>query len=310
MCSSLSNNALLAFLVLLVATGCGRNDRVKHDGDRIIVDDLGREVRYSESARRIVSLAPSFTEILYALGADSMLVGITSLCNYPVQKSEHVQVVGDMLTPDPERILVLEPDLVLISVEGNTQRTFRTLERMGLRIFVSNPRTLEAVLTSIQQIAALTGRKEAGTRITDSLRNVVQHVRRVRPKHPPRVLMLLSMHPLIAAGEGSFLDELIREAGGSNAVSDAVGSYPTLNREEILLRDPEILILPDDSGEDAASLRRRFPEWRSLGVLRSGGLHFIEADILFRPGPRLFRGLEIIHELCLRATDAERTVRE
>jgi iron complex transport system substrate-binding protein len=138
--------AAAIFAVLLAA--CGSGDREAPGGERGVTDDLGRAVRFTAVPHRIVSLAPSFTETLYALDADSLLVEVTQYCNYPTD-AKSKQNIGDLLTPDIEGIIALKPELVLISVEGNSQQTFTRLQEMGVRVFVSNPRDLDGVLKSI-----------------------------------------------------------------------------------------------------------------------------------------------------------------
>ncbi len=295
-------SASIVVLAVLACWGCGRSSQEIPDGERVVVDDLGREVRFDGVPARIISLAPSFTETLYALGADSLLVGVTSYCNYPSTASEKA-VIGDLLAPDIEGIIALKPDLVLISVEGNSQQTFTRLRDMGVRLFVSNPRDLEGVLKSIGDIASITGCEKAGAKLLGRLRAVRDSVRANPPERAASAMMLLSLQPLIAAGGGTFIGEMIDCAGGRNAASDLAGGYPVLGREELLLRNPDVLLLPDDLGVDGKSLLQRFPEWRNLSALRSGRLYTLNADVLMRPGPRLFDALREVHKLlCMEPT--------
>jgi iron complex transport system substrate-binding protein len=295
---TLRRAAVLLF-VLLTAAGCASKEREAPGGERSVTDDLGRAVRFDAVPQRIVSLAPSFTETLYALDADSLLVGVTQYCNYPIA-AKTKQNLGDLLTPDIEGIIALEPDLVLISVEGNSQQTFTRLREMGVRVFVSNPRDLDGVLKSITDLAAITGRPETGEKLTSALRAVRDSVLVRPPAKQPSVLMLLSLQPLIAAGSETFIGELIETAGGRNAAGDLTAGYPVMGREDVLLRDPDILLLSDDLGTERSSLLERFPEWKRLTAIRKEAVHTVDADRLMRPGPRLFDILRELHGTFLR----------
>ncbi|MBR9976960.1 MAG: cobalamin-binding protein [Bacteroidetes bacterium] len=298
-------------LSLLLTAAC---TRLSDDGDRLtqddagddpvpdsvhtVTDDLERSLRLDAPPRRIVSLAPSLTEMLFALGADSCIVGVTSYCDYPPRAAER-SVVGDLVTPDIERILALAPDLILISVEGNSERTFGTLKRLGLRVFVSNPRDIPGVYKSLRDIGSLTGREKAATTLVDSLRRVELHLRKTAAgdDSTPSVLMLLSLQPLMAAGRDTFIDEIITLAGARNAAADLRGAYPTLNREILLRMNADVILYPDDMGVSEERMRSGFPEWRELRAMQRKHVHRIDADVYLRPGPRVFQAASELQAL-------------
>ena len=292
----------LAVLLLAQLAACSRPSHEGADapaGDSamtVVTDDLGRAVRADSAARRVVSLAPSLTEMLFSVGAGAQVAGVTSYCDYPAE-ARRLPVVGDMLAPDIERILSLRPDLVLISVEGNTQRSFTVLEDLGLRVFVSNPRDVEGIFKTLSDIGALTGRKARARALVDSLRAATRRSGSGDGAGRPSVLMLLSLHPLMAAGKHTFIDEAIALAGGRNAAAAFEGSYPTLNRETLLRLDPDIVLYPDDMGIDESQIRGSFPEWRRLRAARDGRMHRIDADRYLRPAPRLFEAAEELRGL-------------
>lgn len=279
---------------MLFAAGCDRPSVSRPGGTRVLADDIGRRVAFDGIPRRIVSLAPSLTESLFALGADSLLVGVTAHCNYPPEARTRT-VVGDLLTPDVERILALKPDLVLISVEGNTQATFRRLEDMGVRLFVSYPRTLDGILASISDLAEITGTQRRGKRLVDSLRALRAGLLSHADRDSIRAVVLLSIRPLIAAGAGTFIDEILHLAGARNVAAAAPGQYPVLGREQLLLWNPAVMLFPDDLGLTPAQALRQFPEWRSMDAVRNGRMHALPADVLMRPGPRMFEALAAMH---------------
>jgi len=287
-----------ALLVLLIcaAAGCSRPSHEEPSGRLLVTDDLGREVRFPGVPLRIVSLAPSLTESLYFLSADSLVVGVTTHCDYPSRVSS-LPVVGDLLTPDVERILALQPDLVVMSVEGNTHATFEKLIRVGLRIFVANPRSIDGICKTVRDLGAITGRDSTAAQRIDSLRALERRLRAQRPAPPSSLLMLISTQPIMAAGGSTFLNEIIELAGAHNAAAGIPGNYPTLNREAVLRMNPSMLLFPDDMHMEIGDLEARFPEWKGIDAVRRGRLHAVDADIFLRPGPRVFQAAERLQAL-------------
>ncbi|MBR9975315.1 MAG: cobalamin-binding protein [Bacteroidetes bacterium] len=298
----------LAVLLLTQLVACSRPSREKDEPSShaiTVTDDLGRVVSADSAARRVVSLAPSLTEMLFSVGAGAQVIGVTRYCDYPEQ-ARRLPAVGDMLAPDIERILSLDPDLVMISVEGNTQRSFTVLEELGVRVFVSNPRSMEGVYKTLGDIGGLTGRQQRARAVIDSLRAAQRALHAGRPRSDPSVLMLLSLQPLMAAGSSTFIGEVIAMAGGRNATADLQGNYPTLNRETLLRLDPDLVLYPDDMGIDETQIRGSFPEWRQLRAAREGRMYRIDADRYLRPGPRL---LEAAAELQRRLAETPKNQR-
>lgn len=293
---------MLVALLLLQLAACHRPSHEQPADARTVTDDLGRAVRVEGEPARIVSLAPSLTEMLFALGAGARVAGVTSYCDYPAE-ARRKTVVGDLLAPDIERIVSLRPDLVLISVEGNSQRTFAALEQLGVRIFVSNPRDVAGVFKSLRDIGALIGQEGRASALVDSLRRAEARLRKDRPTGKPAVLMLLSLQPLMAAGGSTFINEVITLAGGRNAAAALRGNYPTLNREILLRLDPDLILYPDDMGVDDTQLDAGFPEWKRLGAMQRGAMYRIDADRFLRPGPRVFEAAAELQELIARSRE-------
>ncbi|MFZ1729433.1 MAG: cobalamin-binding protein [Bacteroidota bacterium] len=278
---------MLLLLLLTQLTACNRPSHETPKAVRSVTDDLGRSVGVDRTPLRIVSLAPSLTEMLFVLGAGDKVVGVTSYCNYPPETAGKT-VVGDLVTPDIERIFSLEPDLVFISVEGNSQRTFVALERLGVRLFVSNPRDIQGVYKSMRDIGKLLKIDARASTVVDSLKAEEARLRKSRVPAGKSVLMLLSLQPLMAAGSDTFIDEVISLAGGSNAATGLKGSYPILNREMLLRINPDLVLYPDDMGMDEMQLCTGYPEWRKLRAMNRGAVYRIDADVFLRPGPRVF----------------------
>lgn len=281
-----------AVLLLLIASCAQRSGPDPH-ATRVLVDDLGRQLRFDAPVRRCVSLAPSITETIYALGADSLLAAVTRYCDYPAAARSKPSV-GDMVSPDIERIVSLDPDVVFLTVEGNTRQTFETLERLGVRTFATNPRSIDGVLKTIADLGAVLGRGERARRLRDSLRGVIDSIGGAgfaASAARPAVLLLVSLQPLMAAGSETFIGELIARAGGRSPLPAGSGSYPMLSREELLRASPDLLLLSSDIALPENELLRRFPEWRVLPAARRHRIAAIDANVVLRPGPRIVDGL-------------------
>jgi len=261
-----------------------------------VIDDLGRTVSLPAPARRVVSLAPSITESLFAIGAGDCLVGVTTFCDYPPAASA-VPHIGGMTNPSIETILSLHPDLVVVSMEGNTREDFTKMTGLGVPVFVTNPRTLAGILRSLDQLGDLTGHRDHAARLVDSMSARAARARSRSSDKPLRTLLFVSLRPLIAAGGKTFLHELLETAGARNVAASAPGTYPAYSREAVLAENPDAIILTGDLTTDVAGLIAMFPEWGTLAAVRSGRVYSIDPDIVSRPGPRAVDALEILSSL-------------
>ena len=257
-----------------------------------VVDDLRRMVDLPHPAERIVSLAPSITECLFALGAADQVKGVTDFCNYPPEAGLKPHV-GGMINPSIEAVVGLEPDLIVLSMEGNIREDFRRLTSFGTPVFVSNPRTLEGIYRSLRALGTLPGKEAIARHFVAGLTSMENAIRSAAEGKPPvRVLLFVSVQPLMCAGSNTFIDELLRVAGGTNLVSRAHGTYPQYSRENVITDDPEVIIVMSDILARGATLTALFPEWGSVDAVRKGRVFRIDADIVSRPGPRALDALE------------------
>ena len=261
-----------------------------------VVDDLGRSVSLPASARRVVSLAPSITESLFAIGAGECLAGVTTYCDYPPAVSS-LPRVGGMTNPSIETILSLHPDLVVVSMEGNIREDFARMTALGVPVFVTNPRTLSGISRSLEQLGELTGHRAEARSLVDSISVRVSRVRAQVSGQSLRTLLLVSLRPLIAAGGKTFLHELLEASGAQNIASTAPGTYPAYSREAVLAENPDAIILTADLTANIAGLTALFPEWANLAAVRNGRVYRINADIVSRPGPRAVDALETLFSL-------------
>lgn len=300
---------VVAFL-LLVATG-----KAHADFSISVQDDRGVGLHLSRPPARIVSLAPSLTEIVFLLGAQERLVGVTRFCNVPPEASR-LPRVGGVVDPDVERIVAARPDLVLCTIDGNPKAKVRILEELGIPCFAVGPQDLSAVFRTIERIGILLGVSEKAVRTADSLRRRAARAtgsgpcvgpgreaeEASRPRRP-RVLFAVSTSPVIVAGTGTFLDELIRRAGGTNAARGFTSRYPRLSVEDLVAASPDILLIAAMIGAE------RFPEavagWKEIPAFRDREVHSLDGDLVTRPGPRMVDALEEVSRIlagwCIRA---------
>jgi|WetSurMetagenome_2_1015567.scaffolds.fasta_scaffold11707_3 iron complex transport system substrate-binding protein len=278
---------LTALVTLVVACSTTGNAQIS------LTDDLQRQVTLSRPASRIVSLAPSITESLFAIGAGAQVVGVTDYCDYPPE-ARSCRRVGGMINPSIEAIVGLSPDLIIVSMEGNQRQDFVALTGLRIPVFACNPRSLEGINRTLRQFGSLTGHLREAMRLADSLTKRAAQLRVPGTiRHIP-TLLLVSVQPLMAVGSKTFLDELLTDAGGNNLAASTGLTYPSLSREMVLTADPEVLLITTDAFDSTTSVTSLYPEWARLSAVRSGRVYRVDADLVTRPGPRSVEGLALL----------------
>ena len=257
-------------------------------------DDRGVSVRLAVAPRRVVSLAPNLTEIVFLLGQEGKLVGVTRYCNYP-PRAAGLPRVGGIVDPDVERIVAAAPGLVLCTTDGNPRERVQVLEEMGIPCFAAGPQDLAAVFRTIERIGALLGVPERGKKEADVLRARAESVSRTKSDPSPRVLFVVSTSPVIAAGDGTFLDEIVRAAGGRNAAAGYAGRYPRLSVEDLLAASPDIILVARMTGMEGFS--PDLTRWVEVPAFRNGDVVPLDGDLVTRPGPRMVDALERVAEV-------------
>jgi len=259
-----------------------------------IKDDVGRKLTITKEPQRIISTAPSVTEILFALGLNEKIVGVTTLCNYP-EEAKKKEKIGTFQSPNIEKILSLKPDLI-IATGGVQRQVVEKLEQFGIPVFVSYPTTLDGVIKGIYTIGRITGAEGNAKKLVFDLKfriaKVTSKVNKAKTK--PKVFFELWHEPLMSAGPGSFIDDLIKKAGGINIASSAKSAYPIFSLEQLIKEDPDIIIGAESSmGADPLEASKR-PGWETLKAVKNQKVYTINDDIVFRAGPRLVLALETI----------------
>lgn len=261
-----------------------------------LVDMVGRRVELPVPPRRIISLAPSLTEILFALGAGDAVVGVTEYADYPPEARTKPSVGGG-LDPNLEVIVALQPDLVLASADTNRWDTLIQLEQLRIPIYGAKAARVEGVLASIEKVGEAIGRRHEAERLIAEMRRRMAAVSdRVRDQAKPKVLYAVWIDPLIVAGRGTVIDDLLQMAGGANIVQ-ATG-FPRYSLEEVSAHPPDVIILASDRGglRDWEVLRR-LPAWKEVRAVRDGAVRVIDANMVNRPGPRIAEAVELLARL-------------
>jgi iron complex transport system substrate-binding protein len=255
-------------------------------------DMTGREVSVPSPATRIVSLVPSVTELIYALGGESRLVGRTDFCDDPPAARDKPSV-GGMVAPNLEVIAALRADLIIGTIDGGREETFTQLRRLGMPVYLVRANRVSEVMDLVARVGDLVGRPEAVGPLVRRMSGGIARVRRlVQPYRVPRVLYVLWPDPLIVPARHALVTELIEIAGG-RSVTDVDGdAYPRLSLEAAVAASPEVIILASHGATTGPVAREKWEHLASLPAIRHGRLHAVSGDLLHRYGPRMVDGLE------------------
>jgi iron complex transport system substrate-binding protein len=254
-----------------------------------VKDVRGKEILIKSKPMRIISLAPSNTEILYALGLADRIVGVTKYCDYPPAAKSKAKI-GDM-TVNTEAVVALKPDLILAHGMLNSAAIPR-LEKLGLTVFAIDPKTLGEVARDIRTVGAITARPKTADIVASKIENAIRTVKAGAAKQPSRkVLVVIQANPLWAAGPKTFVAEMLGIANAKNVAFDARPGFVPFSRELAISRNPDVIITGLASDIDFFS---KSPEWRTVSAVKNKRIYVINSDILLRAGPRLAEGLKAL----------------
>jgi iron complex transport system substrate-binding protein len=263
------------------------NSAVTETPTREVVDDLGRKIKVPAKIERAVSLAPSLTENIFAVGAGDKLVGVTTYCNYPPE-AQKIQKIGDTINPNMEAIIALQPQIVFVSTASQIESFTKTLEDRGIAVFVTNPKDLQGVLANLKQFGDLLGANgKAETLASDLQKRIAAVEQKTQGKTPVKVFVQMSKEPFFTIGKESFLTEIIRRAGGVSLTADVATAYPKFSKETALALQPEAIILSESN--DNLEPNEVF---KDSPAVKNGRVYKINADLLSRPSPRIVDALE------------------
>jgi iron complex transport system substrate-binding protein len=267
-------------------------------------DALGSSLTLAQPAQRIVALSPNLAEIVCAVGAGDQLVGVTDFVHYPPEAAAKPHV-GGVINPDLEKIVALNPDLVLVS-RGLDRPVVDRLRTLNFQVYASDPQSLEEVFALVEQVGAMSGHETQARQLVAGLRQrrdrVVAQAKALPAR--PRVMLAIDWKGLFVAGACSFAQDLLSQSGGVNVVAAMPGispqkPWPNVTRELVVSADPQVIILAGAEaapvgGDAAATLRllREDKAWANLSAVRNGKVSILDADLLTLPGPRLVDGME------------------
>jgi iron complex transport system substrate-binding protein len=295
-----------------------------------MLDDYQNVTNLTIQPERIVSLSPSSTEILFAVGAGPKIVGVTDYCNYPPEldakiEAEEIAKVGGYWNPSVETIAALEPDLVLVSTAKCTVKTNECktncsrrceittqvaaqLRSLGLNVLTFGPHSLNDVLDDILLVGRATGNVAEATNLVDNLRQRINSVvtKSNAVSHRPKVYFEVWNNPDMSVSSKTWIGNLIKLAGGTNIFGEAISEWPMIRQEQIIQHDPDILVfpvIPDvprfwGSFEDV----KKRKGWENLTAVRNDHLYEVPRDCISRPGPRLVESLEMLANLIHRSS--------
>ncbi len=258
-----------------------------------MVDDSGRRVQLEAPAQRLVTLSPHGAELVFAAGAGAKLVGTTSFSNYPPAATQ-VPRIGDAARLDRERLLALEPDLVIAWPSGNRPQDLVWLERRGIAMYRSDPAELQDIAENIREIGHLSGHGDIASAAATQFSNRLAELRRQYFRQTPlRVFYQVWPSPLFTVGNDHIISQVLALCGGRTLFSDLTTPSPTVSREAVLLANPQAIVaaISEQDGDDPFTYWRR---WRSIEAVRMERLIPVPADLIHRPTPRILNGAELI----------------
>jgi iron complex transport system substrate-binding protein len=273
---------LVGLLLWVGVPACRPGDRAPSPGGLAVTDDAGRQVTLARPARRIVSLSPAITELIFALGAGDRLVGRTTWCDYP-PAARAVVSVGDALNPNIEAVTARRPDLVILYRSALTETAAQQLERLGIAAAVVRQDRLEDIARAARLVGRLTGRSAVGDSLAGSLERLIAAP---RPTPRARLAFIVWDTPPMVIGGGSYLDQLASLAGAANVFHDIPSASATVSLETLAARDPDLIAVLADSGAPAVPAWASRPEWRVLRAVRERRFLVLSGPLFGRPSPR------------------------
>ncbi len=270
---------------------------------QIVTDDLERQISVPVKVTRVVSTAPSVTEMIFAVGAGDRLVGVTTFCDHPEQVKA-IPKIGDTMNPNIETIIALKPDIVFVSTASQIEAFMKVLDQNGIAVYVMNAESLFDVSEDLRKLGALlqtASQAEQAATTLDNRRHAIHNELGTCPpdeecdhpeKPPLPVFVQISKEPLFTIGREAFLNDIVNAAGGRSVTSDVNTAFPKLSKETASALNPEVIILSDSPDNQEPN-----DAFRNSPAVKNGRVYKINADIISRPGPRLVDALEQIAKL-------------
>lgn len=265
---------------------------------KTVMDQLNRQVRVPDRPHRIVAMAPSITEIIFALDLSDRLAGATQFSDYP-PKAQKLPKVGSYVHLDVEKIVALKPDLCIAVKDGNPISVVRKLESVSIPVYAVDPRNLDAVMATLLELGKLL---DVGVRAEAIVAGMVDRIQNLRQRlactdHTPGVFFQIGISPIVSVGTPTFIHELIIMAGGTN-LAQGKTPYPRFSKEQVIGMWPEVMIITSMAREAVFDqVKTEWQQWPELPAVKNDRIYLVDSNVFDRASPRLVDGLEILARL-------------
>jgi iron complex transport system substrate-binding protein len=294
----MSNNAYRRtvpgiFTVLMMLVFCFRFAQNGEAG--LTRDQAGRTVSVPDNPVRIVSLAPSITEIVFALGQGDRLKGVTQHCDFPAE-AQSLPKVGSYVHLDLERIIALKPDLCIAIRDGNPRSVVDKLEELGIPVYAVDPRNLETAVDTVLEVGRILNADSKAQYLANDMRDRIEQIKALvaGAKGKPGVFFQIGVVPIVSVGSHTPINELTTVAGGRN-LADGPVPYPRFSKEQVLALQPEIIIITSMTKEqNLEQVKDEWSQFSNLPAVRNKRIFIVDANLFDRPTPRLVEGLETL----------------
>jgi iron complex transport system substrate-binding protein len=258
-----------------------------------VTDETGRVIVLTGTPQRIVSLAPGVTEILFALNLDDRIVGVTSFCDWP-EKARQKEIIGGFTNPSVEKIVSLKPDLIIATADGNRPETVRQLEKIGLKVYTTNPSDTAGILRSVLHIGEITGRGDAAREQNAKLQTRLDAVAdRIKNRKKPRVFFQIGMEPVITVGKQTLISDVILRAGGVNVAGEDTARYPRYSAEGVMAAAPDILLFaPMATDREFKKVKKYWEQYPGIPAVKNKQIYPMNTDLIGRASPRIVDAIE------------------
>ncbi len=264
-------------------------------GARTVTDETGRSLTIPDDPRRIVSFAPSITEIIFALGRQDRLKGVSRFSDFPPEATQ-LPSVGSYIRLDIEKIVALKPDLCFATKDGNPKDVVTRLTAIGIPVYVVDPRNLGAVMETTLRMGDVLNAAPRADAIVHEMLSRIDRVRALIATAPsrPRVFFQIEISPIVSVGAQTFVNELIEMAGGINLAKGSA-PYPRFSREQVLALAPDVLIITSMArGGRFDQVKKEWSQWPSIPAVRNHRVLMVDSNLFDRPSPRLVTALETL----------------
>ena len=245
--------------------------------------------------KRIISLAPATTEILFELGFDEEIVGVTRECDYP-KKAQDKEKVGEYMNFNIETIVSLKPDVIIMAAEGNVKGKLKEIERLGLTVYTVSTKNIDELLTTIKDVGSVTGKQKEGEalakRVEDEIEAVKKRLIGVKKK---TVFCIIGIEPIIGAGANTLIGDIIKVAGGINIIGEDAPDYPVVNLEGLYVKNPEVILISSMGSEEISKNDNPVLEkFSKTNAAKKGAVFMVDSDVLCRPSYRIIDAIKNI----------------